>query len=221
MANTSSNVKHTATVRYSELKTTLILANQGRGTLRRAGRRLTSLNGNRSVLITSLAGRRTYRSLISQLPLLSKFIDGTKVKGVLPLRFCSLRMLSRIFQVGYFSPVLLLGLLIGEGELGGGSSIIFATSVSNCGGITPTGNVCKASGDTLDTCVGCTTLRLTKGKVQYGTMRPKEVGAPLVSGQVLARRSMTGSMRRCPLGHCKRPDRITCTVVCLLSSTTS
>lgn len=79
MAKTSSNVKHSVTVRTSGVKTALVVAKHSG---RHLGRACASLvKGGRLRFVTSLGRSRTMSGLISSLPDVGKIILTLNVKS--------------------------------------------------------------------------------------------------------------------------------------------
>ncbi len=219
IAKTSSNVNHTATVRYSGLKTAIVVATHGRRHLHRALRQLSKIK--RRVIVRSLAVRRRVLRLISRLPILSNLIGGTNVMIAMPITCIGRSELRHVLGVGAVTPVVLARQLLRTGGVGRNKSVMFAGSVDKGIVTSPKGSLCSASGNTVRNFMVGTTLRLISGGVHIGRIRPNVVRARVVSTNSVSSRSIRLSHRRCPVGHCNGPRRITRTVVCFLSSTSS
>lgn len=211
----SSGIGRDVAIQCSRLGARLVIT--GRNELR-LKETLASMTGQNDLMVTAdMTSDQT--KIIDSLPILDGLVNAAGIIEIQPFQFISEEAIKKMFDVNFFSPVLLTQKIIKKKLLNKNSSIVFISSLAG-NVITSKGNASYSASKSAITAVANTmALELAPKKIRVNSILPGMVKTEMMESflQSLTSEQLEEDEKKYPLGY-GSPEDVAHATIYLLSN---
>jgi NAD(P)-dependent dehydrogenase (short-subunit alcohol dehydrogenase family) len=210
----SSGIGRTIAIECSKMGATVVITGRNEERLKET---FSSLVGqNNFVIIGDITLHQT--KIIESLPVLDGLVNAAGIIAIQPFQFISEEELKKIFEVNFFSPILLIKQIIKKKLLNKNSSIVFISSLAGNVIVSKGNAVYGASKSALMAIAKTMALELASKKIRVNSILPGMVKTEMMKRflQSLTSEQLEEDEKKYPFGY-GTPEDVAFAAVYLLS----
>lgn len=156
-------------------------------------------------------------SMIEKLPKLDGIVHAAGIANTTPFQFLEKRKMSEIFDINFFSPVVLTKSLVKMKKISRGGSIVFISSID--GPITGhIGNsIYAATKGAISAIIKSMAVELAVKNIRVNSVLPGQIETPLIYGGKISEEQLNNDKQLYPLKRYGDPREVAMAIVYFLS----
>jgi NAD(P)-dependent dehydrogenase (short-subunit alcohol dehydrogenase family) len=214
----SSGIGKSISIELSKMGAQLIISGRNEARLIET---MNSLQGiNHTFVSADLTIENELKILIDQLPQLDGLVLSAGIVKTILFQYITLQDIKEIMDVNFFSPVILINMLVKLKKINKGASIIFISSIS--------GNLCTWAGNSIYSASKAAingiakglALDLAKKSIRVNTIMPGMIESDILDNNLITKEQIVEDVKNYPLKRYGKTDEIAYAAIYLLSDTT-
>lgn len=215
----SSGIGRSAAVECSRMGATVIITARNQERLLETFSRLEG-EGHK-MLICDLNDSQQIKDLIANLPPLDGLINNAGFTKTLPVQFIDEDTLKGMLQVNTVAPILILKSLIKKKMLKPNASVVFTSSLSGLGRISPGNTMYGCCKGAISSFIMGAAKELAKKDIRINAVCPGMVDTGILNAGTISEDQLRLDEQRYPLKRYGRPEDIAWAMIYLLSDASS
>lgn len=164
-----------------------------------------------------LTDSEAIQSLIPALPEIDGIANCAGIAYMTPFSFVSRQEFDKVFDINFFSPVLLVKMLLKAKKLKKGSSVVFVSSVDGPRIVHSGNSVYSASKNALVGMSRNMAIDLAPKKIRVNCVLPGSTDTPLIRTNNVTEEELLEYVKKSPLKRFGRPEEMAFGIIYLLS----
>lgn len=211
----SSGIGRATAIESSKLGATLIITGRNEDRLNET---LSEMVGNNhSVVVADLATQDGRDKLISAVDKLDGIVHCAGISGHKVFQFLKESEIGQMFEINFFTPMLLNRDIIKKKKINKGASIVFITSTSGIISSYLGGTLYSSTKGALNGLIKGMAVELAAKNIRVNSVMPSMVMTPIMDNGDVTEDQFDADKKRYPLKRYGRPEEVAYGVIYLLS----
>jgi len=211
----SSGIGRAVSIECSKMGATLIVTGRNEQRLEETYNQLN--NGAHRKIVADLRYEEQIEELISEINELNGIVHCAGIVETVPFQFVTSLKLKEIFEINFFSPVLITQKLIKYKKLKKQSSIVFISSTAGIYGSNVANSMYSATKGALNGIMKGMALDLAPQSIRVNSVCPAMVDTNILSDGRITEEQLKEDVKKYPLKRYGRPEEVAYAVIYLLS----
>lgn len=173
------------------------------------------------ILSYDLTDFTQFNQLEQSIPELDGIVLNAGINNPKLLKFASEKDLEKIFDINFYSPVLLIHHLLKKKKIKKGASIVFISSISGLTNFALGNGIYGSSKSALTSYMKYLAVELAPKKIRCNSIHPGRIQTPFIDKIKLDQEALEKDIQQYPLKRYGKPEEIAYAVIYLLSEASS
>ena len=214
----SSGIGKSISIELSKMGAQLIISGRNEARLIET---MNSLQGiNHTFVSADLTIESELKILIDQLPQLDGLVHSAGIVKTMLFQYITLQDIKEVMDVNFFSPIILINMLVKLKKINKGASIIFISSISGNLCTWPGNSIYSASKAAINGIAKGLALDLAKKSIRVNTIMPGMIESDILDNNIITKKQILDDVKNYPLKRYGKTDEIAYAAIYLLSDTT-
>ena len=216
----SSGIGRSIAIECSKMGANVIITGRNEARLEETKSMLSP--GNHLSIIADLKSSDDCKKLAENIPAIDGLVNNAGISVLELVSFIKEDTINNIFGINLIAPILLTKTLVKKRILKNGGSIVFTSSISGIGVVSPGNSLYSTTKGAINAFMKNAALDLAAKNIRCNAVLPGMVETPLKEGKaVITEKQWEENMKLYPLKRFGRPEDVAYAVVYLLSDAAS
>lgn len=215
----SSGIGRATAIECSKMGATLILTGRNPDRLKETYQ---FLDGNNHHLIEAeLTVDEDIERVANEVPNLNCLVHNAGINKLLPFQFVNRKQLANIYEINFYSPILLTQKLIKQKKIIAGGSIVFVSSIDGNVIVHPANSIYASSKGAISAMAKNIALDLSVKGIRVNCVLPGMIETRLMQNLELTQEQIMEDINKYPLKRYGKPEEVAFAIIYLLSDASS
>ncbi len=173
------------------------------------------------IIVATLENEEGIDLLVAGLPELNGIVNAAGMLKIVPFQFINRDAINEIFNLNFFSPVLLSQKIIKSKKLVKQSSVVFVSSIDGTHTTHIGNSIYSSTKGALCSIVRSMALELASKKIRVNSVLPGMIQTPMINFENLSEEQKQSELKLYPLKRFGEPVEVAHSIIYLLSDASS